>query len=99
MRREHETPISNVTSRRTVSSIMSAGAGVWSCSEAVARLRKAVAEHGQGGPAVPGGPAADLVLVEADKTLGGLEGLFDAPALPGYPHQGGQWQTVRAAAA
>ena len=44
-------------------------------------------EHGQGGPAVPGGPAADLVLVEPGEALGGLEGFLDAPALSGHAHQ------------
>src|SRR5436309_2737889 len=38
-----------------------------------------VGEHREGGPAVPGGPASDLVLVEADEAFGGLEGFFDAP--------------------
>jgi hypothetical protein len=49
-----------------------------------------VGDHSQGGPAVPGAPAADLVLVQAAKALAGLEALFDGPAAPGDPHQGGQ---------
>ncbi len=40
--------------------------------------QEGVREHGQGGPAVPGGPAPDLVLVEAGEALGGLEGFLDA---------------------
>src|SRR5690606_17822063 len=32
------------------------------------------------GPASPGGPAADLVFVQAGQGLGGLEGFLDAPA-------------------
>ena len=35
--------------------------------------QEGVGEHGQGGPAVPGAPAPDLVLVEADQAFGGLE--------------------------
>ena len=46
-----------------------------------------VGEHGQGGPAVPGGPASDLVLVQSCQGLGGLEGLLDPPPLPGHPNQ------------
>ena len=42
-----------------------------------------VGEHGQGGPAIPGMPAADLMLVQATKALAGLESLFDGPAAPG----------------
>ena len=45
--------------------------------------QEGVGEHGQGGPAVPGGPAADLVLVQSGEAFGGLEGFLDAPALPG----------------
>src|SRR5215218_7528667 len=40
-----------------------------------------VGEHGQGGPAVPGAPAADLVLVQATKALAGLEALFGVSSL------------------
>jgi hypothetical protein len=32
-----------------------------------------VREHGEDGPPVPGGPGADLVLVEGGQALGGLE--------------------------
>lgn len=49
-----------------------------------------VGEHREGGPAVPGIPAADLVLVEPDQAFGRLEGLLDAPALSGDADQLGQ---------
>lgn len=49
-----------------------------------------VGEHGQGGPAVPGVPAADLVLVEADVAFGGLEVLLDSPALSGHGDEVGE---------
>jgi len=38
-----------------------------------------VGEHGQGGPAVPGAPAAELVLVQADQAFAGLEALLNLP--------------------
>ena len=56
-------------------------------------------EHGQGGPAVPGGPAADLVLIDAGQSLGGLEGFLDAPALTGHLDQGVQGGGPRRVAA
>ena len=34
-------------------------------------------EHGQGDPPVPGGPAADLMLVQAGEALAGLEVFLD----------------------
>jgi hypothetical protein len=55
-------------------------------------------EHGQGDPPVPGGPAADLVLVEAGEALAGLEVLLDGPAEPRDPDEGGQRDRVRAVA-
>jgi hypothetical protein len=58
-----------------------------------------VREHGQGGPAVPGGPAPDLVLVQAGEALGRLEGFLDAPALPGDAHQDVQRDRAGAVAA
>ena len=42
--------------------------------------QKGVGEHRKGGPAVPGAPAADLMLVQATKALAGLEALFDLPS-------------------
>ena len=56
-------------------------------------------EHGQGGPAVPGTPAPDLVLSESDEPFGGLKGLLDTPALAGHGDQGAQPDRPRAAAA
>ena len=52
--------------------------------------QEGVGDHGQGGPAVPGAPAADLVLVQADQALGGLKALLDGPASSGDLDQGGQ---------
>ena len=46
--------------------------------------QEGVGEHGQGGPAVPGAPAPDLVLIESGQAFGGLEGFLDAPALTGH---------------
>lgn len=39
-----------------------------------------VGEHRQGGPAVPGGPGADLVFVQAGASFAGLDVLLDPPA-------------------
>jgi len=50
--------------------------------------QEGVGHHGQGDPAVPPAPAADLVLVQADQAFGGLEALLDGPAPPGDPNQG-----------
>ena len=44
--------------------------------------QEGVGEHGQGGPAMPGGPAPDLVLIQPGQSFGGLEGFLDPPALP-----------------
>src|SRR6266542_1954263 len=52
--------------------------------------QEGVGEHGKGDPAVPGAPAADLVLVQATQALAGLERLFDGPAPSGDPDQDGQ---------
>jgi hypothetical protein len=38
-------------------------------------------ERGEGDPAVPGGPGADLVLVESGQALSGLEVLLNQPLL------------------
>ena len=38
-------------------------------------------EHGEGDPPVPGGPAADLVLVQAGEAFAGLEVLLSRPPL------------------
>jgi hypothetical protein len=42
-----------------------------------------VGEHGQGDVSVPGVVAADLVVVEPDFGLGGLEAVLDGPTAPG----------------
>jgi hypothetical protein len=39
--------------------------------------QEGVGQHGQGGPAIPGTPAADLMLVQAAQPLAGLERLLD----------------------
>ena len=57
--------------------------------------QEGVGEHGQGGPAVPGGPAPDLVLVQPGEAFGGLEGFLDAPALPGDGDKGVQGDRAR----
>lgn len=52
--------------------------------------QEGVGEHRQGGPAIPGAPAADLMLVQADQALAGLEAFLDGPAASSDPDQGGQ---------
>ncbi|GGV71430.1 hypothetical protein GCM10010277_83310 [Streptomyces longisporoflavus] len=47
-------------------------------------------KHGEGDVPVPGGPVADLVMVETDLALGCLEALLDAPADTGDADQFGQ---------
>ena len=49
-----------------------------------------VREAGQGDVPVPGVVAADLVVVQADLALGGVEGILDRPAGPGDRDQVGQ---------
>ena len=61
--------------------------------------QEGVGEHGQGGPAVPGAPTADLVLIKSDQTFGCLKGFLDAPALSGHGHQGAQRDGLGAVAA
>jgi hypothetical protein len=46
-----------------------------------------VREQGEGGVAVPGVVAADLVVVEAGLVLGALEAFLDGPAGPGDADQ------------
>ena len=46
-----------------------------------------VGEHGQNGPAMPRGPAADLVLIQSSQAFAGLEGFFDAPSGSGHADQ------------
>src|SRR5512133_1219721 len=66
------------------------GCRVWSVRAAT--TRKAWASMARGGPAVPGPPAADLVLIQADKALAGLKSLLHRPAPAGDVNQDGQWQ-------
>src|ERR1700685_3980721 len=56
------------------------------------------AGHGQGDPPVPGGPAAQLVLIQAGQALAGLEVLLDRPAKPSDLDQGGQRDPLRGVA-
>ncbi len=56
-------------------------------------------EHGQGDPPVPGGPAADLMFIQAGQALAGLEVLLDRPAEPGDVDQGDQGDRPWAVAA
>src|ERR1039457_7621115 len=44
----------------------------------------------QGGPPVPGGPAADLVFIQAGQALGSLEVLFRRPPDSSDLDRGGQ---------
>ena len=53
-----------------------------------------VGQHREGDVAVPAGPGTDLVLVEADLALGGLETGLDRPARAGDPHQIGQCRAM-----
>src|SRR5829696_1158496 len=61
--------------------------------------QEGMGNHGQGDPAVPGAPAADLLLVQADQPLTGLEPLLDGPPGPGHPDQGRKWSGVGRVAA
>lgn len=53
-----------------------------------------VGQHGEGHVAVPAGPGADLVLVEADLALGGLEASFDRPTRAGHLDEIGECRAV-----
>ena len=53
-----------------------------------------VGQHGERDVAVPAGPGADLVLIEADLALGGLEAGLDRPARAGDPHEVGERRAV-----
>jgi hypothetical protein len=60
------------------------------------RCETGLRQHGQRGVTVPAGPRADLVLVEADLALGGLEAGLDRPTRAGDPHEvaeRGAWVT------
>src|SRR5205823_4127913 len=58
-----------------------------------------VRQQHQGGPAVPRGPGADLVLVQAGAALGGLEGLLDGPPAAGDANQHAQGDRLGCVAA
>ena len=58
-------------------------------------------QHGERDVSVPGGPGADLVLVQSNLTLGRLEAGFDGPPCSGNTHQradgrvfGGEGQVI-----
>ena len=74
----------------TVNVIRPVGCGLGVAFGGGGHGQEGVGEHGQGGPAVPGGPAADLVLVQPGEAFGGLEGFLDAPALSRHGDQGVQ---------
>jgi hypothetical protein len=44
-------------------------------------------QHGQGDVPVPGGVEPDLIVVQSNFVLGGLEAFLDRPAGPGHPDQ------------
>jgi hypothetical protein len=47
--------------------------------------QEGVGEHGKGDPPVPGAPAGDLVVVQPNQSLAGLEALFHRPARSAWP--------------
>jgi hypothetical protein len=51
-------------------------------------------QHGEGDVSVPGGPGADLILVEPDLALGRLEAGLDGPPGSGNAHQGAEGRAV-----
>ena len=73
-----------------VSGISPSGAGLRGAFGGGGDGQEGGGEHGEGDPPVPGGPGADLVLVQAGQALGGLEVLLDGPPEPGDPHQRGE---------
>ncbi|MDT7746038.1 MAG: hypothetical protein QOE59_5116 [Actinomycetota bacterium] len=50
-------------------------------------VSEGVREHRQGDVAIPAAVAADLVVIQSDLVLRGLEGLLDRPADPGDPRE------------
>ena len=72
----------------TVNAIRPVGCGLGVAFDGGGHGQEGMGEHGQGGPAVPGGPAPDLVLIEPGQSFGGLEGFLDAPALSGHARPG-----------
>ncbi len=62
------------------------------------RRQERLGDQHQGHMPIPGVPAADLVVVQADLVLGGLEALLDRPADPRDADQLGQRRAGRAEA-
>jgi hypothetical protein len=56
----------------------------------VGHLPNPIFEPHKGDPPVPGGPAADLVLIQPSELLAGLEVLLRRPPPPGDFDQGGE---------
>src|SRR5215470_3255618 len=82
-----------------VSGICPAGSGVRRDSRAAAMVRTAAASMARVTRRCQGGPAADLMLVQAGEAVAGLEVFLDGPAEPGGLDQGGQRDRVRRVAA
>ena len=82
-----------VTSQRN----LPVAAGVRACSTAGGDGEEGVDEQGEGGPAVPGGPAAGLVRDQAGEFSAGLEVLLDRPPAAGHADQCGQRHRDRCA--
>ena len=82
-----------------VSGICPAGPGLPASLGGGGDGQEGAGEHGEGDPAVPGGPAADLVLVQAGEAFAGLEVLLDGPPEPGDLDQRGEGNGLRGVAA
>ena len=52
-------------------------------------------QHGQSDVPIPALPVADFVVIQSALALGGLEGLFNLPALSGDTHEGLQRGLLR----
>ena len=79
-------PVADGSRCRCTGSARRSGGGIcWDAGAGDGEERRG--EHGQDRVAVPGGPAADLVLVEPGLGLGDREGLLDTPPPPGDPDQ------------
>jgi hypothetical protein len=57
--------------------------------------QESVGEQRQDGPPVPGGPAADLVLVQGGELFSACEPVLDFPPGPGYAYELGQGHRVK----
>ena len=60
---------------------------------------KSVGEHGECYVAVPGGPGADLVVVEPRFVLASSKAFFDRPSGAGHVHESAEPRPVRIVAA